>query len=121
MSKRKPHNDEAGYVAEKIFLPTGSHIVIYKAVEQGIDVGGDKYAVVCSLHGTITSDNNIPGARLSMKHPAFCEACMERSLEVGCLAGIRSAKRDYNKLKRAGNVTFQALSDLTPNGTQLTR
>lgn len=116
MSKRKPHNDEAGYIAEKIFGATGSHIVIYRAVEQGIDVGGDKYAVVCSLHGSITSDRNIPCARLSMKHPAFCEECMERSSEVECQAGIRAAKRDYAKLKREGNVTFQALSDLTTEG-----
>lgn len=80
-SKRKPHNGDAGYIAEKIFRPSGSHIVIYKAAEQGIDVGGDKYAVVCSKHASIVSDTNLPGARVSMKYPAFCEDCMaeERS------------------------------------------
>lgn len=74
MSTRKPHNQDAGYIAEKIFR--GSHIVIYRAAEQGIDVGGDKYAVVCSRHGTIVSDTNLPGARLSMKYPAFCAECL---------------------------------------------
>jgi hypothetical protein len=80
-SNRKPHNGDAGYIAEKIFRPSGSHIVIYKAAEQGIDAGGDKYAVVCSKHASIVSDTNLPGARVSMKYPAFCEDCMaeERS------------------------------------------
>lgn len=77
MSIRKPHNGDSGYIAEKIFKPSGSHIVIYIAAEQEIDVGGQKYAVVCSSHGAIVSDRNIPGARVSMKYPAFCEKCME--------------------------------------------
>jgi hypothetical protein len=81
-SKRKPHNGDAGYIAEKIFKPSGSHVVIYRAEEQGIDVGGDKYAVVCSLHATISSDTNIPGARMSMKYPAFCEECMKREMTI---------------------------------------
>ena len=77
MSLRKPHNGDSGYIAEKIFKPSGSHIVIYIASEQDIDVDGNKYAVVCTNHGAITSDTNLPGARLSMKFPAFCEICME--------------------------------------------
>ena len=76
MSKRKPHNNEAGYIAEKIFKPSRSHIVIYRAVDQGIDVGPYKYAVVCSLHGTMVGTSNIPRARINMKYPAFCEECM---------------------------------------------
>jgi len=79
MSKRKPHNEDLGYVAERVFRRThllnGSHIVIYIAEEQGIDVD-HKYAIVCSEHATITSDTSIPKARLSMKYPEFCEACM---------------------------------------------
>lgn len=77
MSTRKPHNQDAGYICERIFKQSGSHIVIYKAAEQGIDVGGDKYAVVCSAHASIVSDTNLPGARASMKYPAFCEECMQ--------------------------------------------
>lgn len=75
-SRRKPHNQDAGYICELIYKPSNSHIVIYRAAEQSIDVGGNKYAVVCSVHGAIVSDTNLPGARLSMKMPAFCEDCM---------------------------------------------
>jgi len=79
MSKRKPHNDEAGYIAEKIYRATGSHVVIYKAAEQGIDTGGKRYAVVCSTHGTICAESSLPKARMSMKIPGFCEACMSNN------------------------------------------
>lgn len=75
MSARKPHNGDSGYVAEKIFM-TSSHIVIYVAAEQGIDVGPDKYAVVCSKHGAIVGVSSIPKARGFMKFPEFCEKCM---------------------------------------------
>lgn len=77
MSKRKPHNEDSGYIAEKIFKPTLSHIVIYRAKEQGIDVGGCKYAVVCSLHSTMCGETSIPRARKLMKYPEFCEKCMK--------------------------------------------
>lgn len=75
MSKRKPHNQDAGYIAEKQYQ--GSHIVIYRADEQGIDVGSDKYAVVCSAHSTICGASSLPLARLSMKYPEFCQDCMD--------------------------------------------
>ena len=88
-SKRKPHNGDAGYISEKIFRPSGSHIVIYKAAEQGIDVGGDKYAVVCPKHASIVSDTNLPGARVSMKYPAFCEDCMAEQRSTPNAAGER--------------------------------
>lgn len=76
MSKRKPHNEDSGYVAEKIFKQTGSHIVIYIAAEQGMDVGDNKYAVICSLHNTMVGTTSLPKARPAMKHPDFCESCM---------------------------------------------
>ena len=75
-TKRKPHNQDAGYVAEKIFKPSGSHIVIYRAAEQGVSVE-HKFAVVCSKHGTMTSETSIPRARMDMKNPQFCEQCWE--------------------------------------------
>ena len=76
MTKRKPHSDDAGYIAERIFLPSGSHIVIYDAKEQGIDVGGCRYAVVCSKHSTLVGDSSLARARMSMKNPRnFCAEC----------------------------------------------
>jgi hypothetical protein len=74
MSKRKPHNQDAGYIAERLF--NGSHIVIYIASEQGIDVDGNKYAVVCSKHSTIAGTNSQKDARVIMKYPEFCEECI---------------------------------------------
>lgn len=79
---RKPHNQDAGYVAERIFAPSGSHVVIYRAWEQGIAVEG-KYAVVCSAHGTIAGESSIPRARILMKNPEFCEECWNQIEERG--------------------------------------
>jgi serine/threonine protein phosphatase PrpC len=74
MSNRKPHNQDAGYIAERQF--NGSHIVIYLADAQGFDVGGCKYAVVCSKHSTLWGATSLKDARGIMKHPEFCETCM---------------------------------------------
>jgi len=74
MSKRKPHNQDAGYIAERQFK--GSHIVIYIADKQSIDVDGNKYAIVCSEHSTICGTNNQQDARVIMKYPDFCESCI---------------------------------------------
>lgn len=76
MSVRKPHNGDAGYIAEKIYGPSCAHIVIYVAADQGIDAGPDKYAIVCTLHGTIMGAASVAKARPVMKLPEFCEACM---------------------------------------------
>lgn len=77
MSTRKPHNDDAGYVAEKIFKPSGSHIVIYIGKEQGLETEQGKYAIVCSSHGGIVFESSIPKARVLMKYPEFCEHCLQ--------------------------------------------
>lgn len=71
---RKPHSANAGYVAERKF--GDSCIVIYRAQKAGIDVASDKYAVVCSKHGTICGVGSVPKARKLMKCPDFCESCM---------------------------------------------
>ncbi len=72
---RKPHSGDAGYIAERIFRPNGSHIVIYLAEEQEIDVDG-KYAVVCSKHATIVGASSLRDARVVMRAPDnFCDAC----------------------------------------------
>lgn len=78
MSTRKPHNSNAGYIAEKQY--NGAHIVIYVASEQGIDVDG-KYAVVCEKHGCMTGASSVPRAREIMKLPDFCEKCMPEAFE----------------------------------------
>lgn len=83
MSARKPHNGDAGYVAEKIFAPSQSHIVIYVAEAQGVDVGENKYAVVCTTHGCMVGATSVPKARPIMKCPDFCEACMEADSNFG--------------------------------------
>ena len=74
---RKRHNLEPGYIAERAspFVP-GQKVVIYQAAEQGIDVGKNKYVVVCDAHGTVCGINSVSGARVLMKCPDnFCEQC----------------------------------------------
>lgn len=75
--KRKQHNYEAGYIAERMNpYASGKKVVIYRAAEQGLDVGENKYAVVCDTHGTLCGTTNVPDARILMKNPDnFCEEC----------------------------------------------
>lgn len=77
-SIRKPHNENAGYIAEKQY--NGAHIVIYNAEQAGIDVA-HKYAIVCEEHNRIASATSIPNARKVMKCPDFCEKCMPEAAE----------------------------------------
>lgn len=85
---RKIHNQESGYVAERRNplaaligpLPPGTRnkVVIYRAAEQGIDAGGNKYAVVCDAHGQIGGATSVPHARKLMKDPSeFCTKCRD--------------------------------------------
>ncbi len=76
-ARRKPHRDHAGYRAMRRNPFTAGHVTIYEAVEQDIDVGGDRYAVVCSEHGTIVGSRSMRDARGFMRFPEFCEDCME--------------------------------------------
>lgn len=88
MTTRKQHNQDAGYIAERMnpFVP-GTKVVIYIAAEQGIDAWGDKYAVVCDAHSNIGGRTNLPEARHFMKNPCdFCQDCRaiaERNGEAG--------------------------------------
>lgn len=77
MRTRKPFNDCAGYIASRRNEINQGHVTIYIAAEQGIDVGTDKYAVVCETHGTILGTTSIPKARPFLKIPEFCEECMK--------------------------------------------
>ena len=83
---RKIHSHEAGYIAERMnpFI-NGQKVVIYRAKEQGLDVGEYKYAVVCDAHNTIVGESSILKARASMKNPDnFCDGCREIE-EIICL------------------------------------
>jgi hypothetical protein len=75
MSKRKPFNDRAGYVASRKNPLTGVHNVIYIASEQGIDADA-KYVTVCEAHCQMVSATSIPRARLDMKDASqWCSEC----------------------------------------------
>jgi hypothetical protein len=93
MSRRKPHNTDAGYIASRrhptIKGVSGERgkgwVVIYEAAEQGLDTEGGRYAVVCHSHGNIVNETSLRGARASMKCPQnFCEECRnkEKIIEV---------------------------------------
>ncbi|HTH63253.1 MAG TPA: hypothetical protein VL563_01120 [Gemmatimonadales bacterium] len=79
MSKRKPHNDVAGYVAE-LRCTLGGHVVIYDRARGADWIAGDERWVVMhepsSLHVCVTS---IAVARSIMKGVAAAttrdEAC----------------------------------------------
>lgn len=86
MSKRKPFNDRAGYIASLRSGANRGWVVIYKAEDQGLDLNGEnhkelglpdlKYAVVCETHFTLVGTTSIPKAREIMKAVDFCEACL---------------------------------------------
>jgi len=76
MSKRKPYNDRAGYIASKRNEINSGWVVIYIASKQGIDNSNGKYAVVCEYHNTICNTTSVPKSRPFLKHPDFCEDCM---------------------------------------------
>lgn len=86
MSGSESHKKDRGFLAEKLYKPSGSMIVLYLAAEQGIDTGG-KYAVVCSAHGSIIGEQSLQRAKISMREPVhFCRACYEAGD-----AGMKSA------------------------------
>lgn len=75
MSRRKPFNDRAGYVASLRNPTSGGWCVIYKAHEAGLDPSGGNWLTVCEVHGTLCNHTSLKLARASMKSPDFCEAC----------------------------------------------
>jgi hypothetical protein len=79
IARRFPARREAGHIAEAVYAASGSRIVVYVASEQGIDCGA-RYAVVCSAHATILGESSLRSARRTMRHPEFCEDCMNASL-----------------------------------------
>jgi hypothetical protein len=75
MSKRKPFNNHAGYIASRRNEINNGWVVIYLAKEQGLDKTAGKYAVVCETHNTIYQTTSLPKARPLLKYPDFCEDC----------------------------------------------
>lgn len=74
MSQRNAFSTLAGYRDSRA-VSTG-WVVIYDAAESGIDVGGDRYAVVCEAHGVIVGERAMVRARLSMRASEnFCGEC----------------------------------------------
>ncbi len=93
MSKRKPHNDFAGYVCELRNKYSGGHTVISdckRAEDQGTALvenyteEGGRYQVLCNEHGHLVYCTNLPGARECMKDAtSFCMVCRAIAGEAG--------------------------------------
>ena len=75
MSKRKPFNDCAGYIASRHNLINSGWVVIYLAEAQGFDPADGKYLVVCELHHTNLQTASLRLARPLLKYPDFCDEC----------------------------------------------
>ncbi len=76
LESRNPYAENAGHVYSTRSGRGGGWVTIYKPGEQQIDVGGDRYAIVCQSHATLTSDNWITGAKVAAKSPTdWCEEC----------------------------------------------
>ena len=78
VSKRKPYNDRAGYVASLRSGPGRRFVVIYRAAKQGLDPrDGGPRAVVCEAHGAILRTASLRAARGAMKSGSaeFCDDC----------------------------------------------
>lgn len=70
----------AGYVAHAPNKYSGGETVIVRSKEQGVDVGQERYAVVCDAHGQMVGAPNIRMARRIMAAPyTFCEQCNEQA------------------------------------------
>lgn len=84
MSRLKPHNDEAGYVAELRrgpLLPDGKRgwVTIYDAAEQGLCEEAGRWVAVCQTHSTLVAHTSQRAARETMKSGSveFCDDCRD--------------------------------------------
>lgn len=88
VSRRKPYNDRAGYLAS---LRSGPEqldgkcgwVVIYNTEAQGLDSDGGPWSVVCETHGTIVQVSSQRAARSVMKAGSneFCDCCRQTCTE----------------------------------------
>ena len=74
--EENPHAGNAGFV-EGRRSTLGAWVTMYVAAEQGIDVDGNFYAVVCEKHATICGVNSKASGRPFLRLPEFCEECMK--------------------------------------------
>ncbi len=74
--EENPYLDCAGYLGARRNLINHGWVVLYRAKDQQIDVGQDKYALVCETHHTILGLTNAQSARPLMRWPEFCSECM---------------------------------------------
>ena len=78
MSKRKPYNIKAGYIASLRSGINKGWVVIYDAEKASLDNKDGKYAVVCEQHTQIVNVSCMPKARTSMKSVCFCSECQSK-------------------------------------------
>ncbi len=76
MSKRKPHNNLAGYRSERRNPYSGGHTVIYDAAEAHLDAYDGRWVVVCEVHSTLCNTPSLKRAYEMMEDTDFCEKCM---------------------------------------------
>lgn len=74
----------AGYIAHRANTITRDYNEAFIAADQGIDVGQDKYAVVCNAHATILGCATRKQATEVLAHSTvWCEEC--RTTPVGTI------------------------------------
>lgn len=79
MSIRKPHNDHAGYVAERrsgCILPDGrlGWVTIYDAPAAGLCDGAGRWTIVCQTHSTCIGVTSLRAGAVSC-HQQACGLC----------------------------------------------
>ena len=98
MSTRKPYNCCAGYIASRRNDINRGWVVIYDARKQHLDETDGRYAVVCETHHVLVNVTSMLKARLLLKFPGFCEACM---------SGVRiQSERDFAALRLTETQAF---------------
>lgn len=75
-SVRKPHNNNAGYVASRTNPATGCHTTLYVARAAGIDADS-RYVVCCEAHGGLleVSNRDAGYAWLRTETVEWCGGC----------------------------------------------
>jgi hypothetical protein len=74
--KRVRIDGEAGLIRRRVSRITRNSTSVYVAVDQGIDVGPDKYAVICDTHSTLVGAATVADAKAFARSGEFCEYCM---------------------------------------------